>query len=86
MIDYSEPDAPIDRLIWQHIADSPCSEDFRDYLRHSAFLHCIAMKTFLKFAAVALITSIVSGYIGYSYAVYEGAFYCEKQKASRVAI
>lgn len=35
LIDYSEPDAPIDRLIWQHIADSPCSEDFRNYLRHS---------------------------------------------------
>jgi hypothetical protein len=44
------------------------------------------MKTFLKFAAVTLITSLISGYIGYSYAVYEGAFYCEKQKAARIAI
>lgn len=44
------------------------------------------MRTFLKFAAVALIASFVGGYIGYSYAEYEDSFYCEKQRAARVAI
>ncbi len=33
MIDYATRDAPIDALIWQYIADSPCPEDFRCYLR-----------------------------------------------------
>lgn len=35
MNNYSASDAPIDRLIWQHIADSPCPEDFENYLQHS---------------------------------------------------
>ena len=32
---YAQVDSPIDALIWQHIADSPCPDDFRAYLRHA---------------------------------------------------
>jgi TPR repeat protein len=35
VINYAALDVPIDQLIWQHIADSPCPEDFRAYLRHA---------------------------------------------------
>lgn len=35
MIDYATQDAPIDALIWRHIADSLCPQDFRDYLQHA---------------------------------------------------
>ena len=39
------------------------------------------MKLFCKFAAVALITSLVSAYIGYSYREYEDAFYRGSEKS-----
>lgn len=35
VINYAALDAPIDQLIWQRIADSPCPEDFHNYLRHA---------------------------------------------------
>lgn len=35
VIDFSTHDARIDQLIWLHIADSRCPEDFRNYLLHT---------------------------------------------------
>lgn len=34
-IDYAALDAPLDQMIWQHIAASHCLDDFRNYLKHS---------------------------------------------------
>jgi len=44
------------------------------------------MKSLLKYAAIALISSVVSGYIGYSYAGYEDAFYCGNREITSVAL
>ena len=44
------------------------------------------MKTIIKFAVVAIFASLAGGYVGYLYAGYEDAYYCEKQAAPRVAL
>ena len=44
------------------------------------------MKTFIKYAVVAVFASIAGAYVGYLYAEYEDAYYCEKQAAPRVAL
>ena len=44
------------------------------------------MKNFLKIGAIALICGAIGVYLGYSYAEYEDAFYCEKQAPSRLSL
>lgn len=44
------------------------------------------MKSFARYLAVILVTALISGYIGYLYAGYEEAFYCETVKTPAVAV
>ena len=44
------------------------------------------IKSSLKWLMIVVVTAVVSGYIGYLYAGYEAAFYCEKLKTPTIAL